>query len=161
VQILSTIIHDPDLVILDEPFSGLDPVNVELVRDVILEMKRQGRTVIFSTHVMEQAEQICDYVLLINRGEKVLDGTLADVRAAGDKGIVIDYDGDGAVFHRLRGIASVSNAGKRAELFLSDGVDPQDILAQLVGKVRIRRFDMREPSLHEVFIRTVKGEANA
>ncbi len=161
VQILSTLIHDPDLVILDEPFSGLDPVNVELVRNVILDMKRQGHTVIFSTHVMEQAEQICDYVLLINRGEKVLDGTLADVKATGDKGIVIDYDGDGTVFHRLRGVARVNDAGKRAELFLADGTDPQEILAQLVGTVRIRRFDMREPSLHEVFIRTVKGATHA
>ncbi len=156
VQILSTIIHDPELVILDEPFSGLDPVNVELVRDVILEMKRQGRTVIFSTHVMEQAEQICDYVLLINKGKKVLDGTLADAKAAGDSGILIDYDGDGSVFQSLAGVQRVNDAGKRAELFLEDGTDAQDILQQLVGRIRIRRFDIREPSLHEIFIRAVK-----
>ncbi len=158
VQILSTIIHDPELVILDEPFSGLDPVNVETVREVILDMKREGRTVIFSTHVMEQAEQICDYVLLINKGRKVLDGTLAEVKATGDRGILIDYDGDGAVFRTLRGVHRVNDAGKRAELFLDDGTDPQVILEQLVGKLRIRRFDMREPSLHEVFVRAVKGD---
>ena len=159
VQILATIIHDPELVILDEPFSGLDPVNVELVREVILEMKRTGKTVIFSTHVMEQAEQICDYVLLINKGKKVLDGTLAEVKSTSDRGIVVDYDGDGSIFRRLAGVQRVNDAGKRAELFLEDGTDPQQILQELVGKIRIRRFDMREPSLHEVFIRAVKGNA--
>ncbi len=159
VQILATIIHDPELVILDEPFSGLDPVNVELVRDVILEMKRTGKTVIFSTHVMEQAEQICDYVLLINKGKKVLDGTLAEVKSTGDRGILVDYDGDGTVFRRLAGVRRVNDAGKRAELFLEDDTDPQGILQQLIGKIRIRRFDMREPSLHEVFIRAVKGNS--
>lgn len=161
VQILSTIIHDPELVILDEPFSGLDPVNVELVREVILQMKREGRTVVFSTHVMEQAEQICDYVLLINRGKKVLDGTLAEVKAVGDRGLLIDYDGDGTVLRTLRGVRRVNDAGKRAELFLEEGTDAQDILQQLLGNIRIRRFDMREPSLHEIFIRTVKDSSGA
>jgi ABC-2 type transport system ATP-binding protein len=157
VQILGTLIHDPELVILDEPFAGLDPVNVELVRDLILAVKRQGRTVIFSTHVMEQAEQICDYIFLINKGKKVLDGTLAEARAGGEKGIVIDYDGDGAVLRTLRGVRRVNDAGKTAEIFLDDGVNPQTVLQELVGRLTIRRFDMREPSLHEVFIRAVGG----
>jgi len=157
VQILATLIHDPELVILDEPFSGLDPVNVELVRNVILDVKRQGRTVIFSTHVMEQAEQICDYIFLINRGQKVLDGTLREVRQTGEQAVVIDYDGDGAVLHRLSGVRRVNDAGKTAELFLTEGTEPQAILRQLVDRMTIRRFDTREPSLHEVFIRAVGG----
>jgi ABC-2 type transport system ATP-binding protein len=161
VQILSTLIHEPELVILDEPFAGLDPVNVQVVRDLILEMKRQGRTVIFSTHVMEQAEQICDYIFLINKGHKVLDGTLAEARASGDKAVVIDYEGDGSILRRLPGVRHVSDAGKTAEIFLAEGTNPQDILAQLVGKLQIRRFDMREPSLHEVFIRAVGGDNDA
>ncbi len=160
VQILATLIHNPALVILDEPFSGLDPVNVEAVRDVILEMKRRGQTVIFSTHVMEQAEQICDYIFLINKGRKVLDGTLAEVKGSGDQGIVVDYDGDGSIFQRLSGVRRVNDAGKRAEIFLEDHVDPQQILQQLVGRVSIRRFDMREPSLHEIFIRAVGGKTD-
>jgi ABC-2 type transport system ATP-binding protein len=157
VQILATLIHDPQLVILDEPFSGLDPVNVELVRNVILGVKRQGRTVIFSTHVMEQAEQICDYIFLINKGAKVLDGTLREVRQSGEKALVIDYDGDGSILHRLPGVRRVNDAGKTAELFLGDGTEPQEILKHLVDRLTIRRFDTREPSLHEVFIRAVGG----
>ena len=160
VQVLSTLIHDPELVILDEPFSGLDPVNVELMRDLILEIKRRGRTVIFSTHVMEQAEQICDYILMVNKGKKVLDGTLAEVKASGDRGILLDYDGDGSILHTLPGVRRVNDAGKQAEIFLEDGADPQEILAALVGKVTIRRFDLREPSLHEIFIRTVGGKSD-
>ena len=161
VQILGTLIHDPELVILDEPFSGLDPVNVELVRDVILEVKRQGRTVIFSTHVMEQAEQICDFIFLIHRGRKVLDGTLRDVRRSGESCIAIDFDGDGTMLAGLPGVRRVNDRGKTAELFLKDGADPQALLKLLVERFAVRRFDMREPSLHEVFIRAVGGKADA
>ena len=160
VQLLGTLIHNPDLVILDEPFSGLDPVNVEVMRNVILQMKQEGKTVIFSTHVMEQAEQICDYILMINKGKIVLDGTLAEVKATGDKGILLDYDGDGSILRDLPGVRRVNDAGKQAELFMHDGANPQEILAALVGKVSVRRFDLREPSLHEIFIRTVGGQSD-
>jgi ABC-2 type transport system ATP-binding protein len=160
VQLLGTIIHDPELVILDEPFSGLDPINVELMRQLILQMKRDGRSVIFSTHVMEQAEQICDFIFLINKGDKLVDGPLAEVRQAGERGVLLDYDGDGAVFERLEGVRRVNDAGKQAELFLEDGYDPQKLLEQLVGRVSIRRFDLREPSLHEVFVRAVEAHSH-
>jgi ABC-2 type transport system ATP-binding protein len=125
---------------------------------VILHLKREGRTVIFSTHVMEQAEQICDYIVLINRGRIVLDGPLAEVKAGGGMAVHIDYDGDGAVLRSLLGVRKVNDAGKQAELFLLDGTDPQAILEQLVGRLRIRRFDTAEPSLHEIFIRAVGEE---
>ncbi|MGD8726855.1 MAG: ATP-binding cassette domain-containing protein [Gemmatimonadales bacterium] len=161
VQILGTLIHEPELVILDEPFAGLDPVNVEVVRDLILELKRDGRTVIFSTHVMEQAEQICDYIFLIHKGRKVLDGPLTEVRSRGDQGLVVDYDGDGAAFRSLPGVLRVNDAGKTAEIFLAPGAEPQEILRHLVDRVTIRRFDMREPSLHEIFIRAVGGGDDA
>ncbi|MBN2430937.1 MAG: ATP-binding cassette domain-containing protein [Acidobacteria bacterium] len=157
VQILGTIVHDPELVILDEPFSGLDPVNVEIMREVILQMKREGRTVIFSTHIMEQAEQICDFIFLINKGVKVLDGTLAQVKAGHQRGILLDYDGDLAFLKSNHGIQRINDSGKQAEIFLNEGVDPQQILARLVNNVVIRRFDLREPSLHEIFIRAVGG----
>lgn len=160
VQVLATLVHDPELVILDEPFSGLDPVNAELMREIILNMKREGRTVIFSTHVMEHAEQLCDYIFLINKGHKVLDGTLAEVKRGGQKGIQIDYDGDGSILRKLPGVARVNDAGKSAELFMANGQDPQAVLAQLVGKLTIRRFDIREPSLHEIFIRAVGGKSD-
>ncbi len=157
VQVLGTLIHDPELVILDEPFSGLDPVNVDVMRDVILEMKRDGRTVIFSTHIMEQAEKICDSIFLIHEGKKLLDGPLAEIKASGDHGVHVDYDGDGRVLRDLAGAERINDSGRRAEIFLADGTDPQEILAQLVGKLTIRRFDLREPSLHEIFVRAVGG----
>ncbi len=160
VQILGTLMHDPELVILDEPFSGLDPVNVELVRNLILDMKREGRTVIFSTHVMEQAEQLCDFIFLIHKGNKVIDGPLSEVKSRGDHGVLVDYDGDGSVLRSVTGVKRLNDAGKTAEFFLEDGVEPQDILRQLVDKVTIRRFDLREPSLHEIFVRAVGGEVD-
>ncbi|MGE0141663.1 MAG: ABC transporter ATP-binding protein [Planctomycetota bacterium] len=163
VQILSTIIHGPDLVILDEPFSGLDPVNMELMRDTILDMKQEGRTVIFSTHEMERAEELCDYVFMIHRSRKVFDGSLAEVKQGEGHGIHLAYDGDGGTLRELEreGLARrVNDAGKEAEIYPADGVDPQRILAALVGRVAIRRFDLRETSLHEIFVRRVR-EAEA
>ncbi len=160
VQILATLLHEPELVILDEPFSGLDPVNVEMVRHLILQLKRDGRTVIFSTHVMEQAEQICDSILLIDKGRKILDGTLREVKASGPQTVIVDYDGDGVSFRDLPGVERVNDAGKHAELTLRDGADSQEILRRLVGRISIRRFDTREPSLHEIFVRAVGGNGN-
>ena len=155
VQILATLIHDPELVILDEPFSGLDPVNVEIVREAILSLKREGKTVIFSTHVMEQAEQLCDAVVLINKGRVLIDGRIADVKRSGGRTVQLDYDGDGTVLRTLQGVSRVNDAGKHAEFVLNDGVDPDDLLRQIVGKVKVRRFDTREASLHEIFVRAV------
>jgi ABC-2 type transport system ATP-binding protein len=161
VQVLGTLIHDPELVILDEPFSGLDPVNAELVRDVILQMKSQNRTVIFSTHVMEQAEKLCDSILLVHKGKKILDGSLAEVKSSGPRTVLIDYDGDGSVLRSLPKISRLNDSGKHAELTLHDGANPQDLLRALVDKLTIRRFDTREPSLHEIFVRAVGGKADA
>jgi len=160
-QILSTIVHDPALVILDEPFSGLDPVNTQVLRDLIVALKREGRTVLFSTHVMEQAEQICDAIVLIHKGKKLIDGPLAAVKAARGRAIRLDYDGDGARLGTLPGVARVNDAGKTAEIFLEEGADPQALLRALVERVAVRRFDLREPSLHEIFIRAVGGAGAA
>ncbi len=160
VQILASLVHNPELVILDEPFSGLDPVNVEVMRDLILDLKREGKTVIFSTHVMEQAEQICDFIFLINKGKKVLDGPLSEVRKSGGEAIQLDYDGDGACLKELKGVSRINDAGKTAEIFLEDGTDPQDILRALIDKISIRRFDLSEPSLHEIFVRAVGGKTH-
>lgn len=161
VQILATLMHEPELVILDEPFSGLDPVNAEVVRDLILDLKRQGKTVIFSTHVMEQAEQICDHVVLINRGHVLLDGPITQVRASGGSTVHLDYDGDGQVLHNLTGVTRVNDAGKHAEFVLGLGRDADDLLKQIVGKVKVRRFDTREASLHEIFVRAVGKDGGA
>lgn len=156
VQIAATLVHEPELVVLDEPFSGLDPVNVELIRQTILAIKQSGRSVLVSTHIMEQAEQICDELILIDHGREVLSGTLSELKRASERTVAVDYDGDGAIFRSLPGVERVNDAGKHAELTLRPGIDPQDILAQLVGHVTIRRFDTREVSLHEIFVRAVR-----
>jgi ABC-2 type transport system ATP-binding protein len=159
VQIVATLIHDPELIVLDEPFSGLDPVNVELVRNIVLAQRGLNRTVLLSTHVMEQAEQICDGLILINRGRKLLDGALSDIRRSAQRTVSIDYDGDGACLKDLPGVARVNDAGRHAELSLDGNADAQAILARLVNHLTIRRFDTREASLHEIFVRAVGNDS--
>ncbi len=158
LQILTTLVHEPELVVLDEPFSGLDPVNVELIRNTILELKNQGRTVVLSTHVMEQAEQICDAVMLIDHGQMVLNGSLSDIRGGAHNTVILDYDGDGSILSKLPGVTRINDAGKHAELALAPECLSQDILKILVEHLTIRRFDTREASLHEIFVRTVGGK---
>jgi ABC-2 type transport system ATP-binding protein len=160
VQVLGTIIHEPELVILDEPFSGLDPVNRDTMRDLILDMKRQGRTVIFSTHGMEHAEQLCDYVMMIHKSRLQFAGTLAQIKSGRDRGLLLDYDGDSAALQRLPGALRINDHGKHAEIYLQPGQNPQQALRWLLDHVTVRRFDYREPSLHEIFVRTVE-EADA
>ncbi|NJN50506.1 MAG: ATP-binding cassette domain-containing protein [Gammaproteobacteria bacterium] len=158
VQIVGTLIHSPELIVLDEPFSGLDPVNVELVRQIILEQKAANRTVILSTHVMEQAEQICDAIVLINRGRTLVEGPTAQVRQQTQRTVILDYDGDGAALSGLPGVLRVNDAGRHAELSLADDADPQQLLLALAAKLTIRRFDTRAASLHEVFVRSVRAD---
>jgi ABC-2 type transport system ATP-binding protein len=159
VQIVATLIHDPELIVLDEPFSGLDPVNVELVRNIVLAQRSRNRTVLLSTHVMEQAQQICDGLILINHGRKLFDGTLTDIRRSSERTISIDYDGDGAILKDLPGVRRVNDAGRHAELSLKADADDQAILASLVNRLTIRRFDTREASLHEIFVRAVGDDS--
>ena len=160
VQIIATLLHDPELVILDEPFSGLDPINVEVVRDIILELKRAGKTVIFSTHIMEQAEQICDYILLMNHGKKVLDGSLSEVKQAASQTIYLEYDGEASgVLAGLPGVTRINDMGKAAELSLSEDADHQRILQALVANLTIHQFLVKTPSLHEIFVRAI-GESD-
>ncbi len=158
VQIISTLIHDPVVVILDEPFSGLDPINIEMVRDVILELKSRGCTVVFSTHIMEQAEQICDYILLINRGRKVLDGAIGDIKQRFNNTVLLDFEGDPKNLAQP-GVTRINNMGRRAELSLAEDADPQIILKALMTQLRLNSFTIKEPSLHEIFIRVV-GESD-
>ena len=161
VQIIATLIHDPELIVLDEPFSGLDPVSIELVREIILELKRTGRTVVFSTHMMEQAEQLCDSVLLINHGQKVIDGFTNEVRAEAGDTLRLDYEGDGSILKSLPGVVRLNDAGKHAELTLAPQADTQKLLALLIGKITITRFDISSASLHEVFVRSIATDIAA
>jgi ABC-2 type transport system ATP-binding protein len=154
LQFSTTIMHEPDLLILDELFSGLDPVNTELMKDIILELKRSGVTILFSTHVMEQAEKLCDHLCMISRGKKVIDGQLGEVKARfGTNSVQIEMDGDGAFIPNLPGVARVTDYNRYIELSLKDGIEPDSILRELVGRVKVRRFAVVEPSLYDIFIK--------
>ncbi len=158
VQFIGTVLHEPKLLILDEPFSGLDPISADQLKDCVLELKRRGATIILSTHAMEAAEKLCDSVLMLHRGDKVLDGALESIRAEhGAQAVTLDYEGDGASLRGLAGVEAINDYGKHAELTLATGTDPQEILRGLLGKIKIHRFESRRSSLHEIFRRRVGG----
>ncbi|MEY3700866.1 MAG: hypothetical protein RI891_158 [Gemmatimonadota bacterium] len=159
VQFIGTLLHDPELVILDEPFSGLDPINAQALKDTVVDLKRRGRTVIFSTHLMDNAERLCDAVCIIARGEKVLDGTVAGVKAAaGDRTVALALEGsaDPAVMAVLQDPALVARLDDRSRSFevtMPEGADPQLLLTRLIGAgARIQRFERVQPSLHQIFL---------
>ena len=146
VQFISAIISEPELVILDEPFSGLDPVNMDVLRDAVLGLKEQGATVIFSTHDMNVAEKLCDSIFMIFQGRKVLDGTLAQIQDqyASDT-IRVRIDGDASALENIEGVARVRNFGQLQELRLSDGCDSQKVLATIMSRARVRHFELARP----------------
>ncbi|MEX0912232.1 MAG: ATP-binding cassette domain-containing protein [Gemmatimonadota bacterium] len=165
VQFITTVLHDPRLLILDEPFSGLDPVNQEVLRETVREAKDEGRTVIFSTHIMEQAERICDHVCIIAGGRKVLEGGLREIRRreAGDR-YEIQFESPSAEFERLaqdpRWFARADRHDEGWEVELARGADPRALLTELNSlEPRLRRFLRMEPSLHEIFVSRV-GDAS-
>jgi ABC-2 type transport system ATP-binding protein len=162
VQFIATVIHEPELVILDEPFSGLDPVNAETLQGIIEELRRANRTVIFSTHVMEHAEKLCDAVFMICRGKKVLDGPVEAIRARFREDVIeIAGDGDASVFVDAPGVRAARARGGRVELELERGADPQTILARALPRFRVDRFEVRAPRLHDIFVRIAGAQPGA
>jgi ABC-2 type transport system ATP-binding protein len=161
IQFIGSILHEPEIVVLDEPFSGLDPINQRVLREIITELKAKGRTIIFSTHIIEHAERICDHVCIIARGTKVADGTIPDVkREHGTEHIALRLESDAgdtvAAVRRMTEVADVREHGSDLELSLRDGADPQALLEQLVRSgVRLRRFEIAEPTLEQIFIERV------
>jgi ABC-2 type transport system ATP-binding protein len=162
VQFIATLLHDPDLVILDEPFSGLDPINAQALKDAVVELKRRGKTVIFSTHVMDNAEKMCDSVCIIARGEKVLDGTVASVRQAhGGRNIALSLtdgaqNGVGSILRDASLVKKLDENNRFFEIELAANADPQALLRRLVDAgATIERFELVQPSLHQVFIQRV------
>lgn len=159
LQFITTIIHSPELLILDEPFSGLDPINIELVKDIILEMKREGITIIFSTHLMDYAEKIVDSVVMIHRGRKVLDGRLTDIKAThGAKTVKVRYEGDAAFVSSIPYIRSVKDYGREMEIELKQMDDKDRLLKDLLAKLSLDGFEITEPSLNNIFIRNAAAE---
>ncbi len=159
VQFIATILHNPELIILDEPFSGLDPLNIELVKDLMLEMKKQGKSIIFSTHLMEYAEKICDRVVMINNGKKVLDGTLKEVKANyGQRVIHLAFNGNAAFIKDMAFVEKVRDSGNEMEIILKDLSYKNDFLKMISSKLDLNRFEVSEPSLQSIFISRVQEE---
>jgi len=165
VQFIGTLLHEPELVILDEPFSGLDPVNAQVMKDVVVDIARQGRTVLFSTHIMEQAEKMCDRIAIIARGEKVVDGPLAEVkREFGHRYVALAFHRNGEAAGRVlqdrKLVAKVDDYGNSAEVELAEGAESDALLHALVGAgVGLNRFEVVEPSLQSIFIAKVGADA--
>jgi len=164
VQVLASIAHDPELVILDEPFSGLDPVNQQVLEEVVKDLAKRGRTVLFSTHVMQHAERLCERILVIAKGKKLFDGSVAEALRTVPRRIVIESDDDVAPLRALAGVLDLTAvAGKGAgawEVRLRESADPQDVLASCFENgIRLKRFDHSDPTLHEVFVHLVGPEA--
>jgi ABC-2 type transport system ATP-binding protein len=162
VQLIGTLLHDPELIILDEPQSGLDPVNMVLIRNVLRDLREQGKTILLSTHQMAEAEKMADDIVLVHQGQNVLSGSLDEVRAsAGRNTLHIDFDGDGEFLQSLPNVESVALSPHSAELRLHEGADAQAILAATIGRLRIRKFEVATPSLEQIFIERVGGQTLA
>jgi ABC-2 type transport system ATP-binding protein len=154
VQFIATVISRPSLVLLDEPFSGLDPVNAVVLREAVLDLRRNGTTVIFSTHDMAVAEKMCDMIFMINRGKKVLDGTLEAIQDAyGEDTLRVRLAGEDASLDDLPGVAHVADFGRYHELRLDRGADSQAVLATLMDRGEVRLFELARPSLQDIFVR--------
>jgi ABC-2 type transport system ATP-binding protein len=162
VQFIGALLHEPDLVILDEPFSGLDPMNAQALKDTIVDLRRDGRTVIFSTHLMENAERLCDALCIIANGEKVLDGTVAAVKAEhGGQYLAIALGADRSaaiddIFADRSVVMHLDDSNRTVEIELAPNASPQLLLRRLIdaGAV-VERFELVQPSLHRIFIDTV------
>jgi ABC-2 type transport system ATP-binding protein len=166
VQFIGAMLHDPELVILDEPFSGLDPINAQAMKDTVVDLKREGRTVIFSTHLMDSAERLCDAVCIIAQGDKVLDGPIEEVRQQhGGTHVALSLGGSsangvGAVLNDRRLVARLDDSNRFFEIEVATGADPQLLLRRLMeAGASIQRFELVRPSLHQIFLQRVGASA--
>ena len=161
IQLIATLLHDPELIVMDEPFSGLDPVNAVLVERTLLELKAQGKAILFSTHRMEQVEKLCDSICLIDNGEAVLAGDLRQIKAGYERNhVIVEFEGSSA-FLSSEEIAEAKNFSGHAEIKLKPHGDAQKLLREAAAAATIFRFELVEPSLEEIFIETVGGKAHA
>lgn len=161
IQFIASLLHDPDFIIMDEPFFGLDPVNATLLKDVLLDLKKQGKTILFSTHRMDQVEKLCDSICLINKGTAVLQGDLKSIKASyGKNNVQIEYEGNGDFLEKNPLVSSYNNYGNYVEVRLAPGADAQQLLRMVADRSRVNKFELMEPSLEEIFINTV-GKTDA
>lgn len=153
IQFAAAVIHEPELVVLDEPFTGLDPINTRLLKELILEQRDRGATVVLSTHRMDQVQQMCETICLIHNGRGVLSGRLSDIKASyGESTINLEYDGPAKALQGLPGVREVRDSGRSASLLLDTPEASQEVLRQLVDRVRVRSFELAEPSVEDIFL---------
>ena len=161
IQFIGALLHDPGLIVMDEPFSGLDPVNAQLLEQTLLQLKDQGKAIVFSTHRMDQVEKLCDSICLINKGEAVLSGRMREIKSRYERNhIIVEFEGN-ADFLKSPEIAEAKNFSGHAEIRLREHGDAQKLLREASACARIFRFEMVEPSLEEIFIQTVGGKVDA
>ncbi len=161
LQFAVTVINEPELLILDEPFSGLDPLNTDLLKSIIVDMRKEGKTVIFSTHVMHEAEKLCDFILLINKGKVILDDRLANFRSQQKShAICVELEGDTTFVKGLPNVTGVESEAGRLEITLKENADSQELLRSLMDRARVHLFEVKVPSLHEIFVDLV-GKSDA
>ena len=161
IQFIATILHDPGLIVMDEPFSGLDPVNAQLLERTLLEMKAQGKAILFSTHRMDQVEKLCDTICLVHKGEAVLSGKMRDIKSKYERNrVIVEFDGD-ASFLQSSEVLEVKNFSGHAEMKLKPHGDSQKLLREAAAAATIYRFELIEPSLEDIFIQTVGGKVDA
>lgn len=158
VQFIASVLHEPEFVIMDEPFSGLDPANARDLENVLLELRKAGKTILFSTHRMDQVERLCDEITLVNKGKAVLQGVLREIKAGyGKSSVRMEYDGSLPVLQRKELVQSFHDSGNAVELKLATGADSQQLLKLATDSARISKFELVEPSLEEIFIDIVQG----
>ena len=161
IQFIGSLLHDPGLIVMDEPFSGLDPVNAKLLEQTLLELKDEGRAIVFSTHRMDQVEKLCDSICLINKGQAVLSGRVREIKSRYERNhIIVEFEGNDE-FLKSPEIAEAQNFSGHAEIKLRPHGDAQKILREASVNAKIYRFEMVEPSLEEIFIETVGGNVDA
>jgi ABC-2 type transport system ATP-binding protein len=161
IQFIASLLHDPGLIVMDEPFSGLDPVNAALVEKTLLELKDQGKAILFSTHRMDQVEKLCDSICLIDHGRAVLAGRVREIKATYERNrVIVEFEGSSA-FLNSEEIAEAKNYSGHAEIRLKEHGNAQKLLQEAAAVATIYRFELVEPSLEEIFIKTVGGKADA
>ncbi len=158
-QFIAAVAHNPSVVFFDEPFSGLDPLAQDELLAVMVELKQKGATVLFSTHIMEHAEKICERILLMDKGKEVVYGSMADIKAQyGRNAVQLEFDGDASFVAGLDFVESVVSYPRWIEVELKEDADPDALFRALAGRLRVRRFETVAPSLHKIFVRLVGGE---
>jgi ABC-2 type transport system ATP-binding protein len=159
IQFIAAMLHDPDLIVMDEPFAGLDPVNTMQLKDVLVGLRAAGKSILFSTHRMDQVEKLCDSICLVNRGKSVLQGSLSEVKNGnGRRFVQIDYEGDGSCLAGNPLVDSLNDYGNHAELRLKPGADSQELLETAMRQLRVIRFQVMDPSLEQIFIERISGK---